>query len=156
MVAESIAIQDCYGDPYSHCFGCGRNNPQGHQLKSYWHGDETAARFTPPEHYTGGVPDHVYGGLIASLFDCHGTASAAAFNQRDKGGHLEEPETLERCVTAKLEVEFLSPTPMGKELVLRGKLVDIEGRKVSVSMTLEADGLTRAQANMLAIVLPVA
>ncbi|MGB0714100.1 MAG: hypothetical protein ACPGUC_11145, partial [Gammaproteobacteria bacterium] len=62
-----IAFQDRYDELHSHCFGCGRNNPQGHHLKSYWSEERTIARFTPPQQYTGGVPSHVYGGLIASL-----------------------------------------------------------------------------------------
>ncbi|GAA5558297.1 hypothetical protein Asch01_03053 [Acinetobacter schindleri] len=31
-----IAFQDLYAEPYTHCYGCGRDNPHGHQLKSYW------------------------------------------------------------------------------------------------------------------------
>ncbi|WP_264821571.1 hypothetical protein [Acinetobacter schindleri] len=31
-----IAFQDLYAEPYTHCYGCGRENPHGHQLKSYW------------------------------------------------------------------------------------------------------------------------
>ena len=73
------AFQDCYADRFSHCYGCGRLNPDGLQLKSYRDGDDTIARFTPRPEQSGGVPNHVYGGLIASLLDCHGTASAAAF-----------------------------------------------------------------------------
>jgi len=65
------AFQDFYAEKFSHCYGCGKLNPSGHQLKSYWDGDETAARFSPGPQFSGGVPDHVYGGLIASLFDCH-------------------------------------------------------------------------------------
>lgn len=52
----TLAIQDYYPERFSHCFGCGRNNPHGHQLKSYWKGDETIARFTIARMYSGGVP----------------------------------------------------------------------------------------------------
>ncbi|MGO3871978.1 MAG: hypothetical protein ACTJH7_17985 [Alcaligenes sp.] len=41
------AFQDFYADNFSHCYGCGKNNPDGHQLKSYWDNDNTVARYTP-------------------------------------------------------------------------------------------------------------
>ena len=59
------AFQDQYPDDYAHCFGCGRLNPQGFHLKSYWDGEETVCRHTPDPKYTGGYPGFLYGGLIA-------------------------------------------------------------------------------------------
>jgi hypothetical protein len=71
------AFQDHYAADVAHCYGCGRLNPSGHQLKTRWDGEETVTRFTPQPHHTA-VPGYVYGGLIASLVDCHGTGTAAA------------------------------------------------------------------------------
>jgi len=34
------AFQDKWPDEVSYCFGCGRNNEKGFQIKSYWDGDE--------------------------------------------------------------------------------------------------------------------
>lgn len=45
-------IQDYYPDELSYCYGCGRNNEHGHQIKSFWDGDETVAHFTPKEYHT--------------------------------------------------------------------------------------------------------
>ena len=59
------AIQDYYPDNLSHCYGCGKNNPYGHQLKSYPDGSETVARYTPDQKYSAGTPDHVYGEMLA-------------------------------------------------------------------------------------------
>ena len=39
MAMAEPAVQDQYPDDYAHCFGCGRLNPQGLHLKSYWDGD---------------------------------------------------------------------------------------------------------------------
>lgn len=145
------AFQDSYAEKFSHCYGCGRRNPNGHQLKSYWDGDETVARHSPGPEYSGGVPDHVYGGLIASVFDCHGAASAAAFTYRalNRGrGSDEEPI---RYVTASLKVDFRRPTPLGTELTIKGKLRSIEGRKVCVDLTLFAHGEVCVSGEMLAI-----
>ena len=105
------AIQDFYPDDLSHCYGCGRLNEHGHQLKTRWDGDETVSFFEPwPEHIA--IPGYVYGGLIASLIDCHGTGTAAAAAYREAG---REPGTEPpfRFVTASLGVRYLRPTPMG-------------------------------------------
>ena len=71
------AFQDYYAEAHSHCYGCGRLNPQGLQIKSYWDGEESVAHFIPEPYHTA-IPGFVYGGLIASLIDCHGTGTAAA------------------------------------------------------------------------------
>lgn len=147
----SNAFQDFYPDRFSHCYGCGKDNPHGHHLKSHWDGDETVARFTPGAQFSGGVPDNVYGGMIASLLDCHGTASAAAFAHRARNREMGDGGEPLRFVTASLKVDFLRPTPIGVELVVKGKLHSVEGRKVRVSMTLSAEGVTCATAEMLAL-----
>lgn len=147
----SIAFQDVYAEKFSHCYGCGRNNPAGHHLKSHWDGDDTVARVLPDAKYSGGVPDHVYGGLIASLFDCHGAASAAAFSYRAEGREMGSAGEPIRYVTASLKVDFHKPTPMGTELVIKGRLRSIEGRKVWVELSLTAAGQVCASAEMLAI-----
>lgn len=143
------AIQDLYADDLSHCYGCGKNNSSGHQLKTYLEGDETIAHFTPDAKYTA-LPGSVYGGLIASLLDCHGTGSAAAFYCKQKNIPLENPIPV-RCVTASLKVDFKSATPMGVPLELIGKLQKIEGRKIWVTMTLSANGSICATGEILAI-----
>jgi acyl-coenzyme A thioesterase PaaI-like protein len=146
----SKAIQDLYPDNLAHCYGCGKNNPDGYQLKTYLIGNETIAHFTPEEKYTS-IPGNVYGGLIASLLDCHGTGSAAAFACLAEGISLEEAPIPIRCVTASLKVDFKALTPMGTELELKGKLRSIEGRKIWVDMTLTANGSVCATGEILAI-----
>ncbi len=148
----SDAIQDFYPDDLSYCYGCGRLNPDGYQLKTHWEGEETVTRFTPrPEHIA--IPGHVYGGLIASLIDCHGTGTAAAAAYREAG---REPgtEPAFRFVTASIQVRYLKPTPMGIELEVRGRVVEIAGRKVVVSATLTADGEVCATGEVIAVEMP--
>ena len=71
------AFQDYYPENVSHCYGCGAQNPHGLQIKTFWEGEESVTRFRPrPEHTA--IPGYVYGGLVASLIDCHGTGTAAA------------------------------------------------------------------------------
>ncbi|WP_322084241.1 PaaI family thioesterase [Burkholderia sp. BCC1972] len=116
-------------------------------------GDQTVARFTPEARYSGGVPDHVYGGMIASLLDCHGAASAAAFACQREGREIGDGPQI-RFVTASLKVDFRQPTPLGIELVVTGKLRSLEGRKAWIDLTLTANGVTCAVGEMLAIRLP--
>jgi acyl-coenzyme A thioesterase PaaI-like protein len=126
------AFQDLYPDDYSNCDGCGRNNKSGLHLKSFWDGDESISRYTPADHYTGGVPGFLYGGMIASLIDCHGAGTAAAAKARESG------EPIARFVTASLTVDYLKPTPLGIELEIRGRVTEIKGRKVLVDLRLLA------------------
>ncbi len=144
------AIQDLYPESHSHCFGCGRSNRDGWHLKSFVQGDQTLAHFTPDSKYSGGVPGHLYGGAVASLLDCHGTASAAAFSYLQKHETLKSDAKIQRHVTGQLNIKYITPTPMGVELELRGELLSIDGRKVRVKLTLSANETLCAEAEMVA------
>lgn len=146
------AIQDFYPDDLSHCYGCGRLNEHGHQIKTRWDGDQTVTRYLPrPEHTA--IPGYVYGGLIASLIDCHGTGSAALAAYRDAG---REPGTEPpfRFVTASLNVRYLRPTPLGVELEIRGVIEEIKGRKIVISANLSAAGEVCATGEVIAVQMP--
>ena len=149
---DDRAFQDHYPDDLSHCYGCGRLNADGFQLKSRWDGDETVAVFTPRPYHTA-IPGYVYGGLIASLIDCHGTGTAAAAAARAAGRGL-DTEPAFRFVTASLHVDYLQPTPIGVPLEIRGRVKEIKGRKVVVSATLSAQGRVCARGEVVAVQMP--
>lgn len=149
---DDKAFQDYYPDELSHCFGCGRLNSHGHQLKSYWDGDETVAVFEP-EPYHMAIPGYVYGGLIASIIDCHGTGSAAAAAYRDAAREMDSDPPF-RFVTASLSVDYLRPTPLGVPLVVRGQIKELSGRKVVVSATVAAEGEICARGEVVAVQMP--
>jgi len=149
---NSPAFQDAYPDDLSHCYGCGRLNEHGLQLKSRWDGEETVAVFTPRPYHVA-LPGFVYGGLIASLVDCHGTASAAAAACRAEGRELgSEPPV--RFVTAALHVDYLRPTPLGGPLEIRGRIEEIKGRKIVVAATVSAGGQLCARGRVVAVRMP--
>ena len=149
---SSGAVQDFYPDDHAHCYGCGRLNPHGLQLKTRWDGDETVARFTPrPEHIA--IPGFVYGGLIASLVDCHAMGTAAAALERAEGREIGDGAA-PRFVTASLEVEYLKPTPLGPELVIRARAVEVGARKVRVQVTVSASGIVTATGEVVAVRMP--
>ena len=145
-------IQDYYPDDVAHCYGCGRLNEHGHQIKSFWDGDETVSNFTPKEYHTA-IPGYVYGGLIASLIDCHGTGTAALAAYRAENRY---PNSLPpfRFVTASLQVDYLKPTPLGVELELRGKVLEIKGKKVISEISVSANGEITARGKVVAIQMP--
>ncbi len=148
----SMAFQDYYPDELSQCYGCGKNNAQGHQLKSYWDGDTTVAHYTPAPYHTA-IPGYVYGGLIASLVDCHGTGTASAVAYRAAGREMGSVPPL-RFVTGSLKVDFLAPTPQGVELELRGVAVEVKEKKVVVDVTVTANGKVTAQGQVIAVRMP--
>lgn len=149
---ETIAVQDTYTDAESHCYGCGRLNPHGLQIKTYWEGDQTVCRYTPQPYHTA-VPGYVYGGLIASLIDCHGTGSAAAAGYRREGRELGSEPKL-RYVTASLHVDYLRPTPIDATLELRGDIEEVGEKKVIISITLSAEGNACAKGRVVAVKVP--
>jgi acyl-coenzyme A thioesterase PaaI-like protein len=148
------AVQDFYPDDVAHCYGCGRLNADGHQLKTVWEGEETVSRFMPRPYHTA-IPGYVYGGLVASLLDCHGTGAAAAAALRREGREIGNGEA-PRFVTASLQVDFLKPTPLGPELVVRGRVVEITDRKVILEETLSAEGVVTARGRVVAVRMPEA
>jgi acyl-coenzyme A thioesterase PaaI-like protein len=147
------AIQDCYLDEFAHCYGCGRLNQEGLQIKSYWDGKESVCRYTPEPCYTGGYPGYAYGGLVASLIDCHAAATASAAKLHDDGFSLGE-HPLTRFVTASLKIDLLKPTPMGKVLELRGRIEERKNRKMIVRITLSAEDEIRAEGELVMVQLP--
>ena len=82
------AFQDYYPDHLSHCYGCGKLNTHGYQIKTFWDGDETLTTFTPKPYHTA-IPGFVYGGLLASLIDCHATGSAAGAMYKKENREME-------------------------------------------------------------------
>jgi len=147
------AFQDYYPDEFAHCFGCGRLNKEGLLIKSHWDGEESVCHYTPMPFYTGGFPGYVYGGLIASLMDCHGAATASAAKLRAEGLTLDD-RPVSRFVSASLKVDFLKPTPTGTVLEVKGRVKEIKGRKVTVSVTLSAEGEIRARGEVLLVQIP--
>ena len=146
------AIQDLYPDDFAHCYGCGRLNEHGLHIRSEWTGDEAVARFRPQAYHIA-VPGFVYGGLIASLIDCHAVGTAAAAAMR-AAGQAPGRDPTPRFVTAALQVDFLRPTPAGTELLLRARPTAVGERKVTVEVTVSANALECARGRVVAVRIP--
>jgi len=143
------AIQDYYPDDIAVCYGCGRHNPKGLAVKTYWDGSEGICRFTPHNDHLA-YPGVIYGGIIACLIDCHsiGTAVAAA---HDAEGKILGVDPLNLFFTGRLEIDYLAPTPVGMELVLRARVEEATPRKSVVSCTVHVDDVLCAKARVVAV-----
>ena len=142
MTSMRVSIQDTYPEDFATCFGCGRDNEHGHRLKTYPDGEQAVTDHEPEPYYTGGGTS-AYGGVIASLIDCHSAGAAAIFWMKANGRPVGE-EPAPRFVTARLEVDYIAPTPIGP-LHLTGAAEEIGERKVIVTTELIADGQVTAR-----------
>ena len=146
------AFQDYYPDDLSHCYGCGRLNEKGLQIKSYWDGEESVCTHHPKSFCTA-VPGYAYGGLIASLIDCHSTGTAAAAKCREENCDMDTLPSI-RFLTASLHVDYLLPTPLDGPIEIRARVKEIKGRKVVVESRLIAGGNVCATGEVVAVQVP--
>jgi len=57
-------------------------------------------------------------------------------------------------VTGKLNIDYLKPTPLGKELMIKGELLVVAQRKVKTKIKIIVDGVTTVTGEVTAILLP--
>ena len=146
------AFQDYYPEHLAHCYGCGRLNEHGYRIQTVWDGDHSLTRFTPAPFHTA-IPGYVYGGLLASLIDCHSTGTASAAMYREEGRAMDTLPAF-RFVTGSLLVRFAKPTPLGPLLTIRGRGREIKGRKVLVESEVLVGDVAFASGEVIAIQLP--
>ena len=65
-----------------------------------------------------------------------------------------DTEPVLRYVTASLKVDFLAPTPLGVELEIRGKVVEIKEKKVVVETKVLAENKICATGKVVAVRMP--
>lgn len=114
------------------CFACGPHNPIGLKLTFFEEDNTYITTFIPgPEHQ--GYDGIMHGGLISTLLD-----EVMARYLYAKGLS---------AVTAKLEVRFRHPTPIGQELTVsgwitgqRGKMYELAGKITLPDGTVTAEG----------------
>lgn len=145
------AIQDLI--PGNHCYGCGPENPDGMQIKSYWEGRESVCRYMPKPEQCAGPLQYVYGGTIASLIDCHSICTALSNYYRREGREIGEPPEI-WCVTGRLAVDYLAPTPIDREITLRATIGECTDKKTIVHCAVYSDETRVAEGEVVAIRVP--
>jgi len=146
---ENKAIQDKWPELGTYCWGCGRNNEHGLQIKSYWEGDECVCTWKPKKHHCA-YPGRGCGGIISAILDCHclNTANSAAF--RAEGREL-DTEPLIAFATGTITVKFLRSAPLNKPWVFRARIKEVKERKTIVSCTLFVKEKERATGEIIAV-----
>jgi uncharacterized protein (TIGR00369 family) len=126
------------------CFVCGLENPAGLRLVFYETGaGEVTATYTPPDQFQG-YPGVLHGGIIASLLDEVGGRVVMI------GDHNHF------MMTAKMEIKYRRPTPLGQALSVYGRLVKQRGRLALAHAELRLpDGTVTAEAELTLADLPV-
>lgn len=147
------AIQDEYPDDFAWCFGCGRLNKDGYHFRTGWDGEQTVTYYHPEEKHIA-IPGFVYGGLIASLIDCHGTGSCALALHRKNGHEPGDGAEVPRFVTASLQVNYRKPTPQHVELKAVGTVEEIHPKKFKVDVQVFAGDELCATGEVVGVVMP--
>jgi uncharacterized protein (TIGR00369 family) len=113
------------------CFACGRLNPCGLKLAFEEIDDTYITHFTgAPEHQ--GYDGIMHGGIVSTLLD-----EIMARYIYAKGV---------TAVTARLEVRYLKPTPIGVPLLIKGRIVRSKGRVYETAGAIELpDGTVTAE-----------
>ncbi len=137
----------------NHCFGCSPDNPHGHHIKSRWDGSLARCEFTPRPWHCAGSPHYVYGGLIASLIDCHSICTAIAEAYQREGREIGSGENI-LYVTGRLEVSYLQATPIAGPLLLEAAVTEAGERKSIVHCTLRVADQECARGELLAVRVP--
>lgn len=147
------AIQDEYPADFASCYGCGRLNEDGYKFRTGWQDNETITIYMPHSEHIA-VPGFVYGGLIASFIDCHGTGSASLALHRENGHEPGDGVEPPRFVTASLQVDFIKPTPHGVSLQAIGKVEEIHPKRWHVYTEVFANNKICAKGEVDAVVMP--
>ena len=147
-----LPVQDFYTGESAVCYGCGRLNEHGLHVKSFWEDGKSVCTFQPKPYHTA-ITGFVYGGLLASLIDCHSTGTAALAMYEHQGRKPgTEPEL--RFVTASLQVNYLKPTPIDGPLVIKSYAKEIGKRKVIVVSELYAKDVLCVTGEVVAVIAP--
>lgn len=135
-----------------HCFGCGALNEHGLQIKSFWAGEDVVCAWRPQPHHIG-HPGILYGGMIASVVDCHCIWTACAYAHRAAG--IEMSGTLHHpFVTAALTVHYRKPVRIENAVDLRARVMEFGERKAVVKCSVSSQGLLCAEAEVVAVRMP--
>lgn len=146
MARMETAMQDLIK---VHCYGCGSLNEHGLQIKSFWTGDEVVCAWRPRKEHIG-HPGVLYGGLIASVVDCHCIWTAAAYAYR-RAGRAMDGALDYAFVTAALRIDYRKPVPIEQAIELRARETEFSGRKSRVRCIVSSRGVVCAEAEVVAV-----
>ena len=113
------------------CFACGRQNPCGLKLEFEERNETYISHFTGEAQHQG-YDGIMHGGIVGTLLDeiMARYVFAKGFN----------------AVTARLEVRYIKPTPIGVPLLIKGRITRVKGRLYETAGVIELpDGTVTAE-----------
>ncbi len=131
------SLQERYA-PNNRCFGCGPANEKGLRIRSFPEGDEVVCVWRADKHHEA-FEGTVNGGIVGTLFDCHGNWTTAYHLMRANG--LDE---LPSTVTAEFHVKLRRPTPSTEPITIRARVVESSEDRAVIEETMEAGGRVTA------------
>jgi acyl-coenzyme A thioesterase PaaI-like protein len=133
-------MQEAEDSPRHWCYGCGDRNPEGLHIVFEVEGRRVNGRFKPRDTHRG-WPDVAHGGIAAAALDeAMGWATWAA-------GAL--------SMTARMEVKYRRPLPLGEELIVSAEVTRDRGRRLEVEAEIRTlSGETLVQATGLFLRVP--
>lgn len=144
---ESPIFQDHM--PGNICYGCGKDNHEGLQIKSYWEGDEAVCIWESEDKYQG-WKGLLNGGVLATLVDCHTMCTAMAATYKAEGRSMDS-EPVYRFATGTMTIKYTAPTSNNHPIEIRAKVTEIKGRKVTIEFKVFSDGKQSAEGEVIAI-----
>lgn len=133
-------MQEPDDSPRHWCFGCGDRNPQGLGIHFEVEGKKVVGRFVARKEHQG-FPGLAHGGISAAVLDeAMGWAMYAA------GAW---------AMTARMEVKYRRPLPLGRELIVTGEVLRQGGRWLEAAGQIRTpDGHLLVEARGLFVRLP--
>lgn len=143
------AFQDLWPELYTHCFGCGRNNEHGLQIKSYWDGEDTICTWKPKKMYEAGM-GILCGGILSTVIDCHCVNTAIAARYKLEGRELGSIPVI-TYVGGTITMKHISTIFIKDPIFLRAKINEITDRKTIMSCTVFSNDKECAKAEVTAV-----
>ena len=129
---DKISLQDKYA-PKGICFGCGSENKEGLQIKSFVDSNEIICKWTPKKSYEA-FPGVLNGGIIGALLDCHSNWTAAYYLMKSQ-----KLDSTPCTVTAEYNIKLKRPTPSNKPICMSATLSKIDKNKAWVTANLTSN-----------------
>ncbi len=149
---KKTAFQDQI--PNNHCFGCGPENSNGLQIKSYWLSEnEAICTFIPSPYHSAGPARYLNGGVISTIIDCHCICTAIAKGYHSSGREIGTGENI-WFATGKLEITFIKPAAIDREVVINAKIVDEKESKITLDCQLFSEGIVCSEGHVVAVRVP--
>lgn len=121
---------------YPDTFVSGSHNENGMKMKAFFNNSKVVTKYTFDKQFQGG-PGVVHGGILSAAVDDL-MGYAAAIHQR-------------ACVTAKLEVNYISPVQIEKEFSIEAWISKIDGKKIYAESIIHDNGSIHTETNAMFI-----